>query len=85
MLQEQDTHKLQHVPVKDVVVGEALSVEQVPEELPQVRVVWLVVEPQGATQVQVSRELGCETQKRENRGFQAKSHDTIFFHQHFPV
>lgn len=30
------THKLQHVPVKDVVVREALSVEKVPEELPQI-------------------------------------------------
>ncbi len=45
------THKLEHVPVKHVVVGEALSVEKVPEELPQIRVVRLVVEPQGATQI----------------------------------
>lgn len=48
---EGSTHKLQHVPVKDVVIGEALSVEKVPEELPQIRVVWLVIKPQGATQV----------------------------------
>uniref|UniRef100_A0A8C6WGI4 Uncharacterized protein n=1 Tax=Neogobius melanostomus TaxID=47308 RepID=A0A8C6WGI4_9GOBI len=47
------THKLEHVPVKDVVVGKALSVEEVPEELPQVGVVWLIVEPQRAAEVQL--------------------------------
>ena len=52
------THKLEHVPVKHVVVGEALAVEQVSEQLPQVRVVWLVVETQGATEVQVGGKLG---------------------------
>lgn len=31
-----DTHKFKHVPVKDIVVGEALAVEEVAEELPQV-------------------------------------------------
>lgn len=30
------TYKLKHVPVKYVVVGEPLSVEQVPEQLPQI-------------------------------------------------
>lgn len=30
------THKLQHVPVEDVVIGEALSVEKIPEELPKI-------------------------------------------------
>lgn len=29
-----NTHKLKHVPVKDVIIREALSVKQVPEELP---------------------------------------------------
>lgn len=57
------THKLQHVPVKDVVVGETLSVEEIPEELPEIGVVWLVVEAQRATQVQVGGELGCQTQE----------------------
>ena len=52
------THKLEHVPVKHVVVGEALAVEQVPEKLPQVRVVWLVIKTQGATKVQVGGKLG---------------------------
>uniref|UniRef100_A0A8C0IXY8 Uncharacterized protein n=1 Tax=Chelonoidis abingdonii TaxID=106734 RepID=A0A8C0IXY8_CHEAB len=33
------THKFEHVPVEDIVVREALAVEEVTEELPQVRVV----------------------------------------------
>ena len=40
------THEFEHVPVEDVVIGEALSVEEVAEELSQVRVVGLVVETQ---------------------------------------
>lgn len=59
------THKLQHVPVEDIVVGETLSVEKIPEELPEIGVVWLVIEPQRATQVQVGGELGYETQEEE--------------------
>jgi hypothetical protein len=47
------THEFEHVPVKDVVVGEALAVEEVAEELAQVRVVRLVVKPQGAAEVEV--------------------------------
>uniref|UniRef100_A0A4X1U7F7 Uncharacterized protein n=1 Tax=Sus scrofa TaxID=9823 RepID=A0A4X1U7F7_PIG len=62
------TYKLEHVPVKDVVVGEALAVEQVPEELPQVRVVRLVIKAQGTAEVQVRGELGCKT--RETQGNQ---------------
>ena len=54
------THEFEHVPVEDVVVGEALAVEEVAEELSQVRVVGLVVEAQRATEVQVRGELGCE-------------------------
>lgn len=53
------TYKFEHVPVKDIVVGEALSVEEVPEELAEVRVVGLVVEPQRATEVQVGGKLRC--------------------------
>jgi hypothetical protein len=52
------TYEFEHVPVEDIVVGEALAVEQVPEQLPQVRVVWLVVKTQGATKVQVGGKLG---------------------------
>jgi len=40
------TYKFEHVPIKHVVIGKALSVEQIPEELPQVRVVWLVIKSQ---------------------------------------
>uniref|UniRef100_A0A8C7ZJ68 Uncharacterized protein n=1 Tax=Oryzias sinensis TaxID=183150 RepID=A0A8C7ZJ68_9TELE len=69
-----DTHKLQHVPVEDVVVGEALPVEEVPEELPQVGVVGFVVEPQRAAQVQVGGELGWESQKR----LKHRSEDFLF-------
>uniref|UniRef100_A0A665UAU8 Uncharacterized protein n=1 Tax=Echeneis naucrates TaxID=173247 RepID=A0A665UAU8_ECHNA len=60
-----DTHKLQHVPVKDVVIGEALSVEKVPEKLPQIRVVRLVIEPQGTTHVQVCGEFSLETEREK--------------------
>lgn len=40
------TYKLQHVPIKHVVVGKALPVEQISKELPQVRIVWLVIKSQ---------------------------------------
>ena len=40
------TYEFEHVPVEDIVVGEALAVEQVSEELAQVRVVGFVVEAQ---------------------------------------
>jgi hypothetical protein len=59
------THKLEHVPVKHVVVGEALAVEQVSEELAQVRVVGFVVEAQRAAEVQVGGELGCGVRQEE--------------------
>lgn len=62
------THKLQHVPVEDIVVGETLSVEKIPEELPEIGVVWLVVEAQRATQIQVGGELGCQTQEETTGG-----------------
>lgn len=47
------THKFKHVPVKDVVVGEALAVEEVTEELSQIRVVRFVIKPQRAAEVEV--------------------------------
>ena len=40
--------ELEHVPVEDVVVGEPLPVEQVAEQLTQVRVVRLILEPRRA-------------------------------------
>uniref|UniRef100_A0A3P9L8T7 Uncharacterized protein n=1 Tax=Oryzias latipes TaxID=8090 RepID=A0A3P9L8T7_ORYLA len=61
------TYKLEHVPVKDVVVGEALTVEKVPEELPQVRVVWFIVKAQRAAEVQVGGKLGFRGRKTEVR------------------
>uniref|UniRef100_A0A3B3HAX9 Uncharacterized protein n=1 Tax=Oryzias latipes TaxID=8090 RepID=A0A3B3HAX9_ORYLA len=61
------TYKLEHVPVKDVVVGEALTVEEVPEELPQVRVVWFIVKAQRAAEVQVGGKLGFRGRKTELR------------------
>ena len=56
-------YEFEHVPVEDVVVGEALAVEEVAEELSQVRVVGLVVEAQRATEVQVRGELGCKAKR----------------------
>lgn len=53
------TYKLEHIPVKDVVIGEALSVEEVSEELAEVRVVGFVIEPQRAAEVQVGGKLSC--------------------------
>lgn len=55
------TYELEHVPIEHVVVGKALAMEQVPEELPQVRVVRLVVKTQGTAEVQVRGKLSCET------------------------
>uniref|UniRef100_A0A3Q3IES5 Uncharacterized protein n=1 Tax=Monopterus albus TaxID=43700 RepID=A0A3Q3IES5_MONAL len=51
------TYKFEHVPVEDIVVGEALSVEEVPEQLAEIRVVGFVVEPQRAAKVQVGGKL----------------------------
>lgn len=50
------TSKLEHVPVKYIVVCEALSMEQVPEQLAQIAVVWFFLEPKRSTIV----EIGCE-------------------------
>ena len=49
--------ELDYVPVEDVVVGESLDVKEVAEELPQVAVVGLLLEPQGPAVVQVGGEL----------------------------
>lgn len=54
------THKLKHVPVKDIVVGEALSVEQISEELTKIRIVGLVIKAQRATEIQVGGKLSCK-------------------------
>lgn len=62
-LDDKTTYKFEHVPVKDIVVGEALSVEEVPEELAEVRVVGLVIEPQRAAEVQVGGKLRCRDEE----------------------
>lgn len=49
----QVTHEFEHVPVEDVIIGEALTVEEVAEELAQVGVVGLVIEPQRTAEVEV--------------------------------
>ena len=51
------TSKLELIPVKDVIVGKALTVEQVAEELAQVRIIRLIVKAEGATEVQVCCKL----------------------------
>jgi len=48
---------LHGIPVEDVIVGEALSVEEIADELAQVGVVRLLLEAQRAAVVQVSGEL----------------------------
>uniref|UniRef100_A0A2K6MWV4 Uncharacterized protein n=1 Tax=Rhinopithecus bieti TaxID=61621 RepID=A0A2K6MWV4_RHIBE len=55
------TYKFEHVPVEHVVVGEALAMEQIPEKLPQVGVVRLVVKTQGTAEIQVCGKFGCKT------------------------
>ena len=56
---EEPTYNLEHVPVEDVVVRESLPVEKVPEQLPEVGVVGLVVESERSTEVQIRRHLRC--------------------------
>ena len=51
-------HVFHGVPVEDVVVRKALAMEQVSDELPQVGVVRLLLEAQGATVVEVGSKLG---------------------------
>uniref|UniRef100_A0A8D0DRL8 Uncharacterized protein n=1 Tax=Salvator merianae TaxID=96440 RepID=A0A8D0DRL8_SALMN len=47
------THKLEHVPVEDIIIGETLAMKEIAEQLPQVRVVWFVIKPQGTAEVEV--------------------------------
>jgi hypothetical protein len=51
------TYKFKHIPVKHVVVGKALSVEQGPEHLPQIVVVRTLFEPQGSAVIQICGEF----------------------------
>lgn len=45
------------VPVVHIIVGVALSVKEIPEQLSQVGIVWLVIKSQGSTEVQVCCKL----------------------------
>lgn len=49
----------QDSPVKDVVVGEALTDKELAEEFTQVHVIWLILEADGPHVVQVCRKLLC--------------------------
>jgi len=51
------TYHFQHVPVEDVVVSEALFVEEVTKQLAQIRVVRLVIKTQRTTEVEVCCQL----------------------------
>lgn len=65
-------------PVEDVVVLEALSYEQVPEQLPEVRVVRLVVESQRSSVVEVYGKLvGVSSAEDFGRGGHLLLHDTV--------
>ena len=55
------THNFEHVPVEDVVISEALFVEEVAEQLAKVWVVGLVVKTQRTTEVEICRQLGWNT------------------------
>lgn len=67
-------------PVENVIVLEGLADEQVPENLPQVRVVGFVIETQGTGVVQVDGELvGETTAKNLCGGGHLLLHDTVVF------
>lgn len=69
---------LVHGPVEDVVVLEALTDEQVAEDLAEIAVVGLVVEAQGAGVVQVDGELvGKSTAQDLSGGGHLLLHDTV--------
>lgn len=57
-----------NAPVEDVVVLVSFTDEEIPEELPQVRVVGLVVEPQGSGVVQEDGELVREATAKKIGG-----------------
>lgn len=40
--------KLEHVPIEHIVIGESLAMEQVAEQLPCIRVVWLLFKSEGS-------------------------------------
>lgn len=65
-------------PIEDVVVLERLADEQVPENLPQVGVVRLVIETQGAGVVEVNGKfIGQSSAENLGRGCHLLLHDTV--------
>ena len=50
------TYILHQVPIKDIVVGESLSVEEISDKLTKIGIVWLLLESQGPHVVVV----GCK-------------------------
>lgn len=52
-----DTYKFEHIPVKDIVIGESLTMEELAEELPEVTVVGFLLKPQRPAEVQVRGKL----------------------------
>ena len=59
------TYKFEHIPVEDIIVREALSVEEVSEELAEIRVVGLVIKSQRAAEIQVCGKLRCGEPRRQ--------------------
>lgn len=55
--------EFEHVPVENVVVSETLSVEQVPKEVSQVRVVGFLFETQRSAVVEIGSKLSCNKSK----------------------
>ena len=67
-------------PIEDVVILEALTNEQVTEDLPQVGVVWFVVKPQGSSVIQVDGKLVWEaTAQNLSGGGHLLLHDPVVF------
>lgn len=50
--------KFKHVPVEDIIIRESLSMEEVPQQLPQVRIVWFLFKSQGTAVGEVGTKLG---------------------------
>jgi hypothetical protein len=67
-----------YAPVKDVIVLVPFTNEEIPKELPQVRVIRLVVEPQGPSVVQEDGELvGEATAEKIGRGGHLLLHNPV--------
>uniref|UniRef100_A0A3B5QLQ8 Uncharacterized protein n=1 Tax=Xiphophorus maculatus TaxID=8083 RepID=A0A3B5QLQ8_XIPMA len=58
------TYKFEHVPVKDVIVGESLAVEEIPEQL-------------RAAKIQVRGELGCRKNNKTKQKIEQRMRKSI--------